>query len=96
MSLLFAGLIRRAAGMALTGTVGVVIVRVLDKVPLAAVAHVAGVEATKVGIKSSRAVEQGVEKTRLYAGDLLAEAREQMGEVSTPPHAADSGPAHEH
>jgi hypothetical protein len=96
MSFLVGGLINHVAKMAVTGTVGVAVFRALEKVPLSGMARVAGVEATKFGIRGSRALEQGVEKTRLVAGDLLADAREQMGEQAAPPVASDSSAGHQH
>jgi len=48
------------------------------------------VSGAKVGIKTSRAAEVSVEKLRLGAGDIVAQAYDEMGEeapVSTTPQA---------
>ncbi|PPK93193.1 uncharacterized protein DUF1490 [Kineococcus xinjiangensis] len=38
------------------------------------------VSATKAGIRAARAAESGVERTRLVAGDVVAQAYGEMGE----------------
>ncbi|GAB7191861.1 hypothetical protein NUM3379_25690 [Kineococcus sp. NUM-3379] len=54
------------------------------------------VGATKVGIRAARVAETGVERTRLAAGDVVAQAYDELGEqvpVRTP---AAGGHDHQH
>ena len=96
MSLLPAALARRAVGAVVTGVVGVTVVRAAEARGAAAGRRLA-VEAAKAGLRGARAAEVGVEKARLAAGDVMAQARGEMGEEAPPPAAAPSGGhAHDH
>jgi len=53
------------------------------------------VGATAAGLRGKRAVEAGAERARLVVGDIVSEARAQIGEESPPP-AAGAAPGHVH
>ena len=79
-----AGLLRKAVGTVVTGVVGVTVVRAAERRSSTAGRRVA-VEITKAGLRGARAVEVGVERARLSAGDVVAQARGEMGEQAPPP-----------
>jgi hypothetical protein len=54
------------------------------------------VTGTKVGIKTSRAAETGVEKFRLGAGDIVAQAYDELGEQAPVPTTPQAAHDHEH
>lgn len=85
---------RTVLGSLVSGVLGVAVVRAAERRGGRPARRVA-VEATKAGIRGARAAEVGVERVRLAGGDVLAQAREEMGEQARPPAAA--GPdAHGH
>lgn len=51
---------------------------------------------TKVGIRTSRAAETGVERLRLGAGDIVAQAYDEMGEQVPVPPTPQAGHDHQH
>ncbi|GAB3461537.1 DUF1490 family protein [Kineococcus endophyticus] len=51
---------------------------------------------TKVGIRTSRAAETGVERLRLGAGDIVAQAYDEMGEQPPVPPTPQAGHDHQH
>lgn len=79
---------RRVLGSVVSGVLGVAVVRAVQTRGGRPARRVA-VDATKAGIRGARAVEVGVERARLAGGDVVAQAREEMGEHSRPPAAAD-------
>ncbi|MGV0749537.1 DUF1490 family protein [Mycolicibacter heraklionensis] len=87
------GLLAKAASTVFTGLVGVsayeVARRALAKAPL----HEAAVTATEWSLRGTRRAEEVAESARLKVADVVAEARERIGEESTPPAAA---VAHDH
>lgn len=87
------GLVVKAATTVVTGLVGVsayeVLKKALDKAPL----HKAAVTATEWGLRGTRRAEEAAESARLKVADVVAEARERIGEEATPPAAA---VAHDH
>jgi len=87
------GLLAKAAGTVFTGLVGVsayeLARKALDKAPL----HEAAVTATEWSLRGTRRAEEVAESTRLKVADVVAEARERIGEEATPPAAA---VAHDH
>ena len=87
-------LTHRAVGTVATGMVGVAAVEVAKRWGAPLLARRTAVLATAWGLRGVRAAEAGAEGLRLYGADLLAEAREQVGETAPPPGAADHG--HEH
>lgn len=82
------GLLVKAASTVFTGLVGVsayeVARRALAKAPL----HEAAVTATEWSLRGTRRAEEVAESARLKVADVVAEARERIGEESAPPAAA--------
>jgi hypothetical protein len=87
------GLLAKAATTVFTGLVGVsayeMVRKALDKAPL----HEAAVTATEWSLRGTRRAEEVAESARLKVADVVAEARERIGEEATPPAAA---VAHDH
>ncbi|ORA82993.1 hypothetical protein BST28_02100 [Mycolicibacter kumamotonensis] len=87
------GLLAKAATTVFTGLVGVsayeVVRKALEKAPL----HEAAVTATEWGLRGTRRAEEVAESARLKVADVVAEARERVGEEATPPAVA---VAHDH
>lgn len=87
------GLLVKAASTVFTGLVGVsayeVVRRALQKAPL----HEAAVTATEWSLRGTRRAEEVAESARLKVADVVAEARERVGEEATPPAVA---VAHDH
>ena len=83
----------KAASTVFTGLVGVsayqVLRKAVDKAPL----HAAAVAATEWSLRGTRRAEEVAESARLKVADVVAEARERIGEEATPPAAA---VAHDH
>lgn len=89
------GLLAKAASAVLTGLVGVsayeLLRKALDKAPM----HETAVTATEWGLRGTRRAEELAESARLKVADVMAEARERIGEEVPAPVAA--GPHdHEH
>jgi hypothetical protein len=88
------GLLGKAAGTVVTGLVGVsayeIVRKALGKAPL----HDAAVTATEWGLRGSRRAEEAAESARLKLADVVAEARERIGEEAQPPAIGDHD--HEH
>lgn len=94
-----AGLVARLAHYAVAGTVGNLIVRGAAKASPAVRPHVRRLLVTSVaqGIVLTRKLEGAAEDTRLRAGDLVAEAKAQLGEpAAAPPPDAPSETGHGH
>ena len=51
---------------------------------------------TSWGLRGTRKAEESAESARLAVADVVAEARERVGEETTPPGTADAGHTHEH
>lgn len=79
--------------MVVTGVVGVSAYEVLRKVVGAAPVRRTAVAATEVGLRGTRRAETAAEAARLKVGDVVAEARERIGEEAPTPAAAD---VHDH
>jgi chaperone-like protein len=83
--MLMSGLLGKAAGTVVTGLVGVsayeVVRKALHKAPL----HDAAVTATEWGLRGTRRAEEAAESARLKMADVMAEARERIGEEAQPP-----------
>ena len=86
-------LLAKAATTVVTGLVGVsayeVLRKALDKAPL----HQAAVTATEWGLRGTRRAEEVAESARLKVSDVVAEARERIGEEVPAPAAGD---VHDH
>lgn len=85
----------KAGGLVLTGVVGVGAYELLRKVVGKAPIHQAGVAATELGLRGTRQAERAAESARLKLADVMAEARERMGEEATTPAVTDVD-EHEH
>lgn len=91
------GLLAKAAATVLTGTVGAVAYDVLRTVTAKAPVREAAVTTTTWGLRGVRKAENGAESARLTMADLVAEARERIGEQAPPPGLpADAEHDHEH
>lgn len=82
------GFVVKAASAVFTGLVGVsayeVLKKAIDKAPL----HQAAVAAAELGLRGTRRAEEVAESARLKVADVVAEARERVGEEAQPPAAA--------
>jgi hypothetical protein len=88
-------LFARAATTVFTGLVGVSAYQVLRKAVQKAPLHETAVTATEWGLRGTRRAEEVAESVRLKLADVVAEARERIGEEVPAPAAA--GPDdHEH
>jgi peroxiredoxin family protein len=83
------GLLAKAANMVLTGTVGVATYEVLRKAAAKAPVREVVVTTTAWGLRGVRKAESGADTARLNVVDVVAEARERIGEESPPPAASD-------
>lgn len=89
------GLVVKAATTVFTGLVGVSAYEVLKKALDKASLHQAAVTATEWGLRGTRRAEEVAESARLKVADVVAEARERVGEEASPPAAAVEH-AHDH
>lgn len=79
------GLLAKAAGTVVTGLVGVSAYEALRKALGSAPVHNAAVTATEWGLRGTRRAEEAAESARLKLADVVAEARERIGEEAPPP-----------
>jgi hypothetical protein len=79
------GLLAKAAGTVVTGLVGVSAYEALRKALKTAPVHEAAVTATEWGLRGTRRAEEAAESARLKLADVVAEARERIGEEAPPP-----------
>ncbi|MGV0837987.1 DUF1490 family protein [Mycolicibacterium thermoresistibile] len=90
------GLVAKAASVVVTGAVGAAAYDVVRKVAAKAPLREATVSATALGLRGMRAAEESAERARLALGDVVAEARERIGEEAPPPTIADAEHDHSH
>lgn len=88
------GLLAKAATTVFTGLVGVGAYEVLRKALQKAPLHETAVTATEWGLRGTRRAEGAAESARLKLADVVAEARERIGEEVPAPAAAAAH--HEH
>ena len=88
-------LLRKAAGTVATGVVGVVVVRAAERGEGGTLPRRVAVAATRWGILGTRRAEQAVERARLAAGDVRAQAYADLGEQAPPPADRSAG-GHDH
>ena len=88
------GLLAKAATTVVTGAVGVAAYDALRKAAAKAPIRDATVSATALGLRGVRKAEESAEQARLSIADVVAEARERIGEEAPPP--AVPGPGHDH
>lgn len=87
------GLLGKAGAAVFTGLVGVSAYEVVKKAVGKAPFRRAAVATTELGLRGTRRAEVVAESARLKASDVIAEARERIGEEVSPPAAAD---VHDH
>ncbi len=87
------GLVAKAAGTVFTGLVGVTAYEVVRKAVAMAPLHEAAVSAAELSLRGTRRAEVAAESVRLKLADVMAEARERIGEETPPPAVGD---VHEH
>jgi hypothetical protein len=90
------GLLGKAAGTVFTGLVGVSAYEVVRKALAKAPLHDAAVAATEWGLRGTRRAEEAAESARLKVADVVAEARERIGEEAQPPAIGEHEHDHEH
>lgn len=83
----------RAASVLISGVAGTIVVDRLKQQSTARGANRAAVAVTALVLRGKRRVEAGAENLRLNAGDVVAQAREKIGEQAPPPARAEP---HEH
>ena len=86
----------KAASTVVTGAVGVAAYQGVRKAVAKAPIREASVTATAWALRGVRKAEEGAESARLKAADVVAEARERIGEESPPPAVADPAHTHDH
>jgi hypothetical protein len=90
------GLLIKAGSAVVTGAVGVAAYEVVRKAVAKAPVREAAVTTTAWALRGARKAEEGAEAARLKAADVMAEARERIGEEVAPPAVADAEQSHEH
>lgn len=79
-----------------TGAVGVAAYEVVRKTIAKAPVREAAVTTTAWALRGARKAEEGAEAARLKVADVMAEARERIGEEVQPPAVVDAGHSHSH
>jgi hypothetical protein len=87
------GLFAKAASTVVTGLVGVTAYELLRKAVATAPLHETAVSAAELGLRGTRRAEEAAESARLKLADVMAEARERIGEEAPTPSISD---AHQH
>ena len=87
------GLLAKAAGTVVTGLVGVTAYEVVRKAVAKAPLHETAVSAAELGLRGTRRAEEAAESARLKVADVMAEARDRIGEEAPTPSISD---VHEH
>jgi Protein of unknown function (DUF1490) len=89
------GMMQRAGAVLVTGVVGAVAVDGIQRLARAGAVRRGAVVVASWGLRGRRSVEAGAENAWLATADVLAEARERIGEQAPPP-AGGSDDAHDH
>ncbi|BBY54778.1 DUF1490 family protein [Mycobacterium koreense] len=89
------GLLGKAGSAVVTGLVGVTAYEALKKAAAKAPLHESAVTATEWGLRGTRRAEEVAESARLKVADVVAEARERLGEEAPAP-TLDGPAAHDH
>ena len=87
------GLFAKAAAAVATGAVGAAAYDLLRKAVAKAPLHRTAVSAAELGLRGTRKAEEAAESARLKLADVMAEARERIGEEAPTPSIGD---AHQH
>ncbi|MFW6775798.1 DUF1490 family protein [Nocardioides sp. CPCC 205120] len=90
------GLFGKLGSTVVTGLVGAVAWDGVKKAADRGLLREAAVTTTAVGLRGRRSLEVGAERLRLATGDVVAEARERVGEQAPPPGSDLGGHAHDH
>jgi hypothetical protein len=90
------GLLAKAATTVVTGAVGVAAYEGIRKALAKAPVREATVSTTAWALRGIRKAEEGAESARLTVADVMAEARERIGEEVPPPAVADVPHDHDH
>lgn len=94
--MVFHGVLAKAATTVVTGAVGVAAYDVLRKAVAKAPVREASVTAATWALRGTRKAEESAEVARLKIADVMAEARERIGEEVPPPAVAETEHAHDH
>ncbi|KAA8968259.1 DUF1490 family protein [Mycobacterium sp.] len=79
------GLLARATAAVVTGAVGAAAYDLLRTAARKAPVHAAAVTAAEWSLRGTRRTEEAAESVRLKLADVVAEARERIGEEAAPP-----------
>jgi len=90
------GLLAKAVSTVITGVVGVTAYELVRKAAAKAPVREASVTAATWGLRGARKAEESAESARLQVADVMAEARERIGEEVPPPAVAGGGHDHSH
>jgi hypothetical protein len=90
------GLLAKAATTVATGAVGVAAYDLLKKAVAKLPVREASVTAAEWALRGARKAEETAETARLNVADVMAEARERIGEEVPPPAVSGGEHAHEH
>lgn len=86
--MVLSGILAKAATTVVTGAVGVAAYELMRKAVAKVPVHEAAVATTAVALKGARKAEESAELARLKVADVVAEAKERIGEDVAPPVAA--------
>ncbi len=89
------GLFGRAAAWVATGVAGAAAYDLLRKAVAKAPLHATAVSAAELGLRGTRKAEEAAESARLKLSDVMAEARDRIGEEAPTP-AVGNGHDHDH
>jgi Protein of unknown function (DUF1490) len=89
------GFLAKAASTVVTGLVGVTAYDLLRRAVAKAPLHATAVSAAELGLRGTRKAEEAAESARLKLADVVAEARERVGEEAPTPSIGDAQ-QHEH
>jgi hypothetical protein len=89
------GLLAKVAATVVTGAVGAAAYDLLRRAAAKAPVREVAVTTTEWGLRGVRKAEEGAESARLTVADVVAEARERIGEEVPPPAVADAGHDHD-
>ncbi len=85
----------KAASLVATGIAGAMALEGVKKVVGSNVLRGTAVAVTALGLRGARAAETGAEKARLATADIVAEARDKIGEQAPVP-GGPAGHGHDH
>lgn len=86
-------LLAKAASTVVTGLAGVTAYELLKKAVVKAPLHETAVATAELGLRGTRKAEVAAESARLKIADVMAEARERIGEEAPTPAV---GEVHDH